>query len=89
VVWNPAPFDVVDGPGVGRIGPVPYYRTGGHKNSGFLIAAGPDVAAGRTIENAEVVDFAPTILDMLRAPIPDHYEGRSLATELSGRMTAV
>jgi predicted AlkP superfamily phosphohydrolase/phosphomutase len=86
VIWHRAPFDVIDGPGVGRIGPVPYYRTGGHKNTGFLIAAGPDVAQGHTLDNAEVVDFAPTILDLLGAPIPAHYEGRSLVPALAGQV---
>lgn len=85
VQWDSTPFDVVDGVGIGRIGPVPYYRTGGHKNAGFMIATGPDVATRPTIGSAEVVDFAPTILDLLGAPIPVHYEGRSLAPTLSSR----
>jgi len=83
VVWESTPCDVVDAPGVGRIGPVPYYRTGGHKNTGFMIARGPDIAAGGRLDNADVVDFAPTILDLLGAPIPEHYDGCSLAAELS------
>jgi predicted AlkP superfamily phosphohydrolase/phosphomutase len=82
VVWSSTPADVVDAPGVGRVGPFPYYRTGGHKNTGFMIAHGPEIAPGRTLKNAEIVDFAPTVLDLLGAPIPTHYDGRSLATEL-------
>ena len=83
VFWSSTPVVVVDAPGIGRVGPFPKYRTGGHKNTGFMIAGGPDIAPGRTLENAEIVDFAPTVLDLLGAPIPNHYDGRSLAAELA------
>jgi predicted AlkP superfamily phosphohydrolase/phosphomutase len=83
VIWNPTPTDVVDAPGVGRIGPVHYYRSGGHKHTGFMIAHGPDVAAGLDLGKTEVVDFAPTILDMIGAPIPAHFDGRSLLARLA------
>jgi hypothetical protein len=38
--------DVVESPDVGRIGPVPYLRTGGHAPDGFCIARGPGIAPG-------------------------------------------
>jgi hypothetical protein len=83
VAWNDQPVDVVDGPGVGRVGPFPYYRTGGHRHHGFLMIRGPGVPQGHTLDSAETVDFAPTMLDLLGAPIPDHFEGRSLAPQFT------
>jgi hypothetical protein len=34
------PTDVVDSPDFGRIGPVPYLRTGSHRSQGFVIVKG-------------------------------------------------
>src|SRR5205085_11378659 len=70
-VWHDRPVDVVDAPGVGRIGPFPYYRSGGHRNCGFIMARGPGIPPGHTLDDAETVDFAPTILELFGAPIPD------------------
>lgn len=82
-IWHDQPVDVVDAPGVGRVGPFPYYRSGGHRNCGFMMARGPGLPPGHTLAGAETVDFAPTILELLGAPIPDHLEGRSLLSELT------
>jgi hypothetical protein len=47
VLWQEdSPTDVVDSAQVGRIGPLPYFRTGGHSSRGFVLAAGPGVEAG-------------------------------------------
>lgn len=78
VLWEEGPADVVDSPHVGRIGPVPFYRTGGHRNEGFLALRGPGVAKGANIEGASVLDIAPTLLRRLGARIPDHFEGGPL-----------
>lgn len=83
IVWQDRPVDVVDGPGVGRVGPFPYYRSGGHRNCGFMMIRGPGVPAGETGADVETVDFAPTVLDMLGAPIPEHFEGRSLMSQFA------
>ena len=76
-IFEEDPIDVVDSPDVGRVGPVPFYRTGGHSANGFVIAAGPRIEPGRELPSCEVVDLAPTILDMLGAPLPAHFDGRS------------
>jgi arylsulfatase A-like enzyme len=48
-----------------------------------LIAAGPDVKAGVTIESPSAnVDFAPTFLSLLRVPVPATMHGRSLIEAL-------
>jgi predicted AlkP superfamily phosphohydrolase/phosphomutase len=80
-IFDTDPVDVVDGPEVGRIGPVPFYRTGGHSPCGFVIATGPELAPGRTLADCEAVDLAPTLLEMLGAPRPAYLDGHSwLAT---------
>lgn len=70
--------DVVDSPDVGRIGPVPYLRTGSHRARGFVLAKGDGIPVGVTLEDGHALDLAPTILSLLDAPIPNHYEGKSL-----------
>lgn len=47
--------------------------------------SGPGIAPGATSDAlVSILDFAPTVLDLAGAPIPDHYEGRSLAPLLRG-----
>ena len=78
VLWHERITDVVDSPDVGRIGPVPHFRAGGHWNRGFVVAAGPGIAAGTQLAQAEAVDIAPTILRLMGCPIPGHFDGRPL-----------
>ena len=75
VYYEPEPADVVDSPRFGRIGPVPYARTGGHVNRGFAILKGPRFARGSTLSQGHVRDIAPTMLDLLGAPLPQYLEG--------------
>lgn len=78
VQWDDSqPFDVIESPEIGRIGPVPYFRTGGHRAGGFALVKGPHVPAGVTLPTANVFDLPVTILQMLEAPIPKHLEGKS------------
>lgn len=78
VVWTDEPFDVIDSPDVGRIGPVPFFRTGGHRPGGFALMAGAGVPRRQTLPAGEITDLAPTILDLIGASIPSHFDGRSL-----------
>ncbi len=78
MVWGDQPVDVIDSPDVGRVGPVPYFRTGGHRAGGFAIFKGPGVEPGSTLPTAEVVDMPPTILSLLGAAVPEHFEGRPI-----------
>ena len=88
VIWQEQPADVVDHPEFGRIGPVPYRRTGSHRGRGFLTVRGPNIEAGSTLPEGHGVDLAPTILELMDAPIPDYFDGKPLlkqkqAAELS------
>lgn len=80
VIWQDRPTDLLDSPDCGRIGPVPYRRPGGHRPQGVLFARGPRIAPGSYLMGGHVVDLAPTLLDLMGAPIPEHLEGRPLLT---------
>ncbi len=79
VIWqDDYATDVVDSSDFGRIGPVPYLRTGSHRSQGFLMAQGPSITPGLTLPNAHALDLAPTILELMGAPIPEGSEGKPL-----------
>jgi predicted AlkP superfamily phosphohydrolase/phosphomutase len=78
VFYHPAPVDVVDSPSFGRIGPVPYARTGGHANRGFGIVKSPACVPGSFLAPGHVRDLVPTILELLGAPARPELDGVSL-----------
>lgn len=79
VIWQEKySSDVVESPDIGRIGPVPFNRTGSHRCDGFLVAQGPDIAAGSSLPTGHSLDLAPTILNLMGAPIPQYCEGKPL-----------
>ena len=49
--------------------------TGGHSMDGIVIASGPAVAEGRTINGANMIDIAPTILYHFGVEIPEDFDG--------------
>jgi predicted AlkP superfamily phosphohydrolase/phosphomutase len=75
VLWDGVPMDVVDHPRAGRIGPVPFKRSGSHVHRGFLMACGPGIAQGQRLPERHALDIPPTILTLLGAPVPSHFEG--------------
>lgn len=77
-IWNTKSgifMDVVDSSKLGRIGPLPHARPGGHRHDGFFTAKGQGIEAGSKLHDIEGVDIGPTILEMLGAPIPVHLDG--------------
>jgi predicted AlkP superfamily phosphohydrolase/phosphomutase len=79
ISWAPAAAtDLVEHDKYGQIGPVPFFRLGDHSTNGFLLAKGPGIDPGRSLEEGTTVDFAPTILSRMGAPIPDYMKGRDL-----------
>ncbi|MDJ0520026.1 MAG: alkaline phosphatase family protein [Trichodesmium sp. MO_231.B1] len=78
VVWKDRPADVIDSPKFGRIGPVPYRRTGSHRSRGFLTVKGPGIEGGSILPEGRAVDLPPTILELMGAPIPEYMDGKPL-----------
>ena len=57
--------------------------SGCHRRHGILIARGPEVKQGHTVEGARILDLAPTILHLMGLPVPDDMDGRVLTEALS------
>ncbi|MEO1341437.1 MAG: nucleotide pyrophosphatase, partial [Cyanobacteria bacterium J06635_13] len=82
ILWQEPITDVVDSPRLGRVGPLTHCRAGGHKSQGFLIAKGPNIPPGIDFSHGETVDLAPTILNLMNAPIPQYLDGKSLLSHI-------
>jgi len=79
VVWqDDYATDTMDSPDYGRFGPLPPYRAGSHRHEGFILACGSGIEAGSSLSEGHVLDLAPTILDLMGAPIPKYLEGKPL-----------
>jgi predicted AlkP superfamily phosphohydrolase/phosphomutase len=55
-----------------------HFFSGFHRLEGIMLATGPEVAAGRTVEGSELMDMTPTILALLQVPLPDNLDGKVL-----------
>ena len=51
-------------------------QSGQHELAGILMAAGPDVRQGQTVDGAQLIDMAATILYALNEPIPASMDSR-------------
>ncbi|NEQ51300.1 MAG: nucleotide pyrophosphatase [Leptolyngbya sp. SIO3F4] len=78
VIWEEQPSDIIDSPDFGRIGPLTYYRSGGHRPAGLFLAKGPNIKPGTTIDNGQTIDIGPTIRDLMGAPNLPKCDGNSL-----------
>jgi predicted AlkP superfamily phosphohydrolase/phosphomutase len=52
---------------------------GTHRLEGILLASGPALRKGVEIQNAELIDFAPTLLHLFGLAVPEDIDGRVLA----------
>jgi len=52
--------------------------TGTHTRDGVFIARGPGIKRGYRVENAQIIDVAPTILRLFGIPLPREIDGRVL-----------
>lgn len=81
VIWQEdTAADTVDSPTLGRIGPLPFLRTGSHRAAGFFLAH----RRGATFslkEEGHAIDLAPTLLALLGAVPPPQMQGSSLLNE--------
>ncbi len=68
VVWSDRPADVVEHPRLGRIGPVPFRRSGSHRARGFWFASGPNIEPGKKLSRMHAVDLPSAILDLMGVP---------------------
>ncbi|NEQ97186.1 MAG: nucleotide pyrophosphatase [Cyanothece sp. SIO2G6] len=79
VIWQEKTVaDAVDIEGLGRIGPVPFLRTGSHRADGFIVAKCDGVEAGSSLEQGHSLDLAPTLMHLMDAPLPDYFDGKPL-----------
>jgi predicted AlkP superfamily phosphohydrolase/phosphomutase len=77
VVWrDDLCTDAVTHPTLGRIGPVPFFRSGGHSTEGFFLAKGAGIAAGARLPVISTADVTATLLDRLGQDIPDYVAGK-------------
>jgi arylsulfatase A-like enzyme len=60
----------------------PEERTGNHARDGILLAYGPDVRRGETLETRAIEDVAPTVLYLLGIPVDADMDGRVLTEAL-------
>jgi predicted AlkP superfamily phosphohydrolase/phosphomutase len=51
---------------------------GVHRMEGILILSGPEVREGARIEGADIIDLAPTVLALMRFPVPTDMDGKVL-----------
>jgi hypothetical protein len=84
VCWrSDMPFDAIDSPDFGRIGPIPFFRSGGHRAHGsridnVLFACGPGIKPGCSALAGHLKDVPATILSMLGSDPLYSLEGRPL-----------
>lgn len=78
VQWEAAgPITGVTSERVGVVnGESPDPRSGTHCGPGFVVAAGPGIAAGATLLSASILDFAPSILARMGIEAPPAMQGR-------------
>jgi predicted AlkP superfamily phosphohydrolase/phosphomutase len=82
--WNPAAriTSSLESPRAGRIDKLPGYQispfyTGNHRPNAFVLARGPAVGAGASLDGGHIADIAPTVLSLLGVDVPPHFEGRA------------
>src|SRR5208337_3939421 len=88
VQWSSTLSNQIDSPRFGRLGPVPYHRTGAHSSDGFLCASGPGIPVAQTRAPGSLLDIAPTILTLMGAPCPRELPGKSLVAVRALRSAA-
>lgn len=87
IVWQGSPLEF-NHPEFGKIGPIPFRRTGGHTGPyGILHIINSGIAAGKYgIRSA--YDVAPTIIDLLGEHRPEKLCGNSLLSVIQSRAIA-
>lgn len=77
VVWQEdSVADTVESPTIGRIGPLPYMRTGSHRAGGFIVVKSAEGLQIR--DGGHAVDLAPSFLKLLGQQPTAQMEGTAL-----------
>ncbi len=77
IYWAPYLYGI-DHPDVGRIGPVPVRRMGGHTGGpGVLLVSGNGIEPAR-FDTRDSYDVVPTVIDLYGAQRPDRLDGESV-----------
>lgn len=63
-------------------------NSGDHRLHGVLVAAGPGIKPGQPLDDARIVDIAPTILHLLGVAVPPAMDGRVLSELLTAARPA-
>lgn len=53
-------------------------KSGSHRDEGIFLAEGPGIRPGVTLQGAQIIDVAPTILHLLGVPAPNDMDGQVL-----------
>jgi predicted AlkP superfamily phosphohydrolase/phosphomutase len=61
--------------------------SGSHRMHGIFIASGPEIRAGQAIQDAHIMDLAPTILHLMGLPVPDDMDGDVLTQAMAASRT--
>jgi predicted AlkP superfamily phosphohydrolase/phosphomutase len=80
IVWKGAPL-AFEHPDLGRIGPVPFRRTGGHTGHLGKAYVKCNALAPGDYGTRSSFDVVPTLLDLLHQPVPSEIDGTSLIVE--------
>jgi arylsulfatase A-like enzyme len=59
-----------------------YGVSSSHRMNGMLIASGPAIKGGASIQNARLIDLAPTMLHLMGLQVPLDLDGRVLSEAL-------
>jgi len=54
------------------------FASGYHRPNGIFIAWGKNIRRGKSLENAEIIDIAPTVLYLMGLPVPKDMDGKLL-----------
>ena len=81
VQWKgDVPINNLESKKAGRVsGILPDKRSGAHMVYGFMLATGNSIKKNQKLEDAHIMDVAPTILHLFNEPIPDIMDGKVLS----------